>query len=62
MAERKGRSRTHSAGSQARRSTQSGVGRAKNSKAGVWKAAALDRYLTVRASDTDAGDAARVIR
>lgn len=44
------------------RSPRSRAIRTKNSKAGAWKAAALDRYLTVRPDDTDAGAAARVIR
>ena len=61
MAERKQQSQKQSASSKGR-SARSGVVRAKTSEAGAWKAKALDRYLTVRPSDTDAGDAARVIR
>lgn len=62
MAERKQQSKKQSASSPTGRSAKSGAVRDKNSKAGAWKAAALDRYLTVRPGDTDAGAAARVIR
>jgi hypothetical protein len=62
MAERKQQSQKQSATGQIGSARKRVVARTKTSAAGAWKAAALDRYLTVRPGDTDAGAASRVIR
>jgi hypothetical protein len=62
MAEPKPQSQKQSATGKVRKARTGRVATTKNSAAGAWKVAALERYLTVRPGDTDAGAAARVIR